>query len=163
MNKALEQFVKPEQLDGENSYKCSKYEGVVAGWLASGMGVSQEHPPDPHETPVSFCAVWEDTGSPCSRGRSARRLRVYTLERRAPLPCGGSVPHDWEGLRGAAHGSCCALCGPGDASVVSGVFMDSLLGEAVMEWGSLSPSTVKALALSSGSHPGFRVVWAGNL
>ena len=27
VNKALEQFVKPEQLDGENSYKCSKYDG----------------------------------------------------------------------------------------------------------------------------------------
>lgn len=27
VNKALEQFVKPEQLDGENSYKCSKYAG----------------------------------------------------------------------------------------------------------------------------------------
>ncbi|KAK1343590.1 hypothetical protein QTO34_016370, partial [Cnephaeus nilssonii] len=26
VNKALEQFVKPEQLDGENSYKCSKYD-----------------------------------------------------------------------------------------------------------------------------------------
>lgn len=43
VNKALEQFVKPEQLDGENSYKCSKYAGragrcgpgleLRAGWV----------------------------------------------------------------------------------------------------------------------------------
>lgn len=38
VNKALEQFVKPEQLDGENSYKCSKYAGVAAGRLAVRMG-----------------------------------------------------------------------------------------------------------------------------
>lgn len=31
VNKALEQFVKPEQLDGENSYKCSKYDGGAGG------------------------------------------------------------------------------------------------------------------------------------
>ena len=31
VNKALEQFVKPEQLDGENSYKCSKYVVCAAG------------------------------------------------------------------------------------------------------------------------------------
>lgn len=31
VNKALEQFVKPEQLDGENSYKCSKYGGALPG------------------------------------------------------------------------------------------------------------------------------------
>lgn len=32
VNKALEQFVKPEQLDGENAYKCSKYDsGAGAG------------------------------------------------------------------------------------------------------------------------------------
>lgn len=37
VNKALEQFVKPEQLDGENSYKCSKYAGVAAG-LGRGWG-----------------------------------------------------------------------------------------------------------------------------
>ncbi|XP_065749709.1 ubiquitin carboxyl-terminal hydrolase 42 [Phocoena phocoena] len=29
VNKALEQFVKPEQLDGENSYKCSKCKNMV--------------------------------------------------------------------------------------------------------------------------------------
>lgn len=29
VNKALEQFVKPEQLDGENSYKCSKCKKMV--------------------------------------------------------------------------------------------------------------------------------------
>lgn len=41
VNKALEQFVKPEQLDGENSYKCSKYEDVttVLGWDGGSRGV----------------------------------------------------------------------------------------------------------------------------
>lgn len=37
VNKALEQFVKPEQLDGENSYKCSKY--AVCGRWARGPGL----------------------------------------------------------------------------------------------------------------------------
>lgn len=36
VNKALEQFVKPEQLDGENSYKCSKYDDVPDGDGAGG-------------------------------------------------------------------------------------------------------------------------------
>lgn len=78
------------------------------------------------------------------------------------LPQGGSVPHDWAGLRGAVHGSCSALRGPADASVVSSVFVDSLL-EAPVEWGSPSLRAVKALALSAASHPGFRVVTAGNI
>lgn len=40
MNKALEQFVKPEQLDGENAYKCSKYDSGASGMPVPGRGVS---------------------------------------------------------------------------------------------------------------------------
>lgn len=69
VNKALEQFVKPEQLDGENSYKCSKYEGVAAG-----MGVSQERPPPPAR-PLSASVLSGRTLGLCALGAGA--LGVY--------------------------------------------------------------------------------------
>lgn len=145
MNKALEQFVKPEQLDGENSYKCSKYAGVAAGRLAVGLGEPCSH----------LCRLggrWVSVLPGPERSESA----CTSCPREVPCPMTGRV------CGGAVHGSCSALRGPADASVVSSVFVDSLL-EAPVEWGSPSLRAVKALALSAASHPGFRVVTAGNI
>lgn len=69
------------------------------------------------------------------------------------------MSHYWEGLWGAVHGSCHVEgCSPDDVSVVSSVFMDSLLGEAVMEWG-LPSRAMKTLHRST---PRIGVVSAGN-
>ena len=97
VNKALEQFVKPEQLDGENSYKCSKY-GGAGGWGAGrlavkGFGVSAR----PARLLLASGAAWEDPGSLFTEGQGIR-VSVLTLLR--PRGGGSSLLGSWVEARG---------------------------------------------------------------
>lgn len=110
VNKALEQFVKPEQLDGENSYKCSKYDGVTGKPLpaaplpAWGMGrpdavargagrtrraASQLPPPSPEEPGTCLLARVAAAGSPVACSCACARGWSHFLPDLAERACGG--------------------------------------------------------------------------
>lgn len=143
VNKALEQFVKPEQLDGENSYKCSKYGGRC-------LGV---------EGPFDACATWGDTA--CLSPGPGRSVCMCTLQmggRR--LTAGGGQGGQREACLGLQR--CCPWRrGLSASSGPRAELATDLLSGA--RWGAAtSPRPVKALPLY-GSYLALGIIDARNL